>query len=194
MGGPGAGKSTTASALFAKMKRSYYNVELVTEYAKDMVWEERHKIFGEQDYITAQQNKRLRRLIGKVDFAITDSPILLGMCYIPQDYYISCFRQFIWEIFSSYNNLNFYIEREKGYVQIGRNQSASEAMEKDNLMYNVLKTYQVPFHSIAGNEHAEDDIFKVVKAYAKENGIQPVIAAKVADAKHRKQLETESPL
>jgi adenylate kinase family enzyme len=34
-GGPGAGKSTTAAALFAEMKRRGMNVELATEVAED---------------------------------------------------------------------------------------------------------------------------------------------------------------
>jgi predicted ATPase len=50
-GGPGTGKSTTAAALFALMKREGYNVELVTEFAKDLVWTERNKELGDQIYI-----------------------------------------------------------------------------------------------------------------------------------------------
>lgn len=34
-GAPGAGKSTTAAALFALMKLEGYKVELATEHAKD---------------------------------------------------------------------------------------------------------------------------------------------------------------
>lgn len=37
-GSPGSGKSTTAAGLFYKLKTSDYNVELVTEVAKDLVW------------------------------------------------------------------------------------------------------------------------------------------------------------
>jgi ATP:corrinoid adenosyltransferase len=59
--GPCAGKSTTAAGLFYLMKVSGYNVELVTEYAKDMTWEGRHNILGDQLYILAKQNRRLER-------------------------------------------------------------------------------------------------------------------------------------
>ncbi len=37
-GGPGTGKSTSAAGLFFKMKLAQMEVELVTEYAKDLVW------------------------------------------------------------------------------------------------------------------------------------------------------------
>lgn len=54
-GGPGAGKSTTAASLFAEMKKLGKNVELVTEVAKDFVWEERQKTLEIQPYITVKQ-------------------------------------------------------------------------------------------------------------------------------------------
>ena len=38
--GPGTGKSTTAAGLFYKMKSKGYMVELVTEFAKDLVYQE----------------------------------------------------------------------------------------------------------------------------------------------------------
>ena len=38
IGSPGTGKSTLASELFSKMKWQGYDVELVSEYAKELVW------------------------------------------------------------------------------------------------------------------------------------------------------------
>lgn len=51
-GGPGVGKSTTAADLFVAMKKAGYNVELVTEVAKDFVWEDRSTTLTIQPYIT----------------------------------------------------------------------------------------------------------------------------------------------
>lgn len=189
--GPGAGKSTTAAAVFAKLKRSYYNVELTTEYAKDLVWEERHKMFGEQDYILAQQNKRLRRLVGKVDIVVTDSPLLLCLSYIPENYYISSFRQFVWDVFSSYNNLNIYIDREKGYVAHGRNQKPEDALELDDQTLHILQAYKVPFIRVPGNESAEDIIFQHLQAKASAENIKTLKEKKlVDDTIHRKVSRT----
>lgn len=47
-GGPGSGKSTLAAGLFERMKIQGLSVELVTEYAKDMVWERRGNILDDQ--------------------------------------------------------------------------------------------------------------------------------------------------
>ena len=44
-GAPGAGKSTGAAYIFSKLKMSGINVELVTEFAKDKVWEESKAVF-----------------------------------------------------------------------------------------------------------------------------------------------------
>ena len=51
IGAPGSGKTTIATDLFSKMKYLGYNVELVTEYAKELVWEQRHETFKNELYI-----------------------------------------------------------------------------------------------------------------------------------------------
>ena len=61
-GGPGVGKSTTASGLFYEMKKARLEVELVTEYAKDAVWEGRTSLLDDQIYIFAKQQRRISRL------------------------------------------------------------------------------------------------------------------------------------
>lgn len=187
-GGPGCGKSTTSSALFSLMKRAYYNVELVSEYAKDLVWEERLKMFGEQDYIFAQQNKRLRRLIGKVDIAITDSPILLGAIYTPDDYYMPSLKKVLLEAFTSYDNVNYLLRRKKDYVQIGRNQNAEEAKEKDSDIRLLLNACGFEFEPIDGDETAEHAIFAHLSAGLKSRGI---LTAK--EQEHAKLLASIAP-
>ena len=75
------------------MKLEGLNVELVTEYAKDMTWEGRGNILEDQLYMLAKQNRRLSRLQDKVDFAMTDSPLFLGLAYSKPDYFES-FNEF----------------------------------------------------------------------------------------------------
>ena len=106
-GGPGAGKSTTAAGLFYEMKVRDIKCELVTEYAKDMTYEKRTNILSDQLYILAKQNRKLIRLVGEVDYIITDSPLLIGLMYVPVNYYAQ-FSSLVHEIFGSYNNTNFF--------------------------------------------------------------------------------------
>jgi hypothetical protein len=80
--GPGAGKSTTAAAVFAEAKLAGKSIELVTEYVKTWAWRGTtiNQAF-DAPYITAKQLRRESALYGKVDFIVTDSPIGLGAVY-----------------------------------------------------------------------------------------------------------------
>jgi ABC-type oligopeptide transport system ATPase subunit len=110
-GAPGSGKSTTASGLFFLMKINKKKVELVTEFAKELVWEKRENMFGDQVSIFSEQNRRLCRLEDhNIDFAITDSPLPLPVFYQPQNY-LPSFEQMVFEQFHRYNNLNYFLKR-----------------------------------------------------------------------------------
>jgi hypothetical protein len=75
--GPGAGKSTSAAYLYAKLKAQGKRVEMVREYIKDWVWEGRVPSTYDQFYILGKQIRRESSLLGKVDIIITDSPVWL---------------------------------------------------------------------------------------------------------------------
>ena len=50
-GGPGCGKSTTASGIFYELKKRGYECELSPEFAKDKVWEDSLRTLDDQIYI-----------------------------------------------------------------------------------------------------------------------------------------------
>jgi predicted ATPase len=149
-GGPGAGKSTTAAGLFFEMKKRQIEVELVTEYAKDMTWEKRTNVLSDQLYILAKQNRRVQRLAGQVEWVITDSPLLLGLVYKTEGYY-STFDQFVMEVFNSYDNHNFLIGRDFEYQSAGRNQTLEEAKVVDSVMKDLLDNHQVDYQRITND-------------------------------------------
>ena len=155
-GGPGVGKSTTAAGLFYLMKTNDYNVELVTEVAKDYTWENREQCLEDQLYIFAKQNHRLERLKTKVDYVIVDSPLLLGILYTPIDYYNN-YNNIVTDVFNSYDNLNFYINRIKKYQPIGRNQTEEQSNEISIITRDLLKDHS--YFEIDGNEIANLEIF-----------------------------------
>lgn len=162
-GGPGTGKSTTAAGLFHLMKLQSMEVELVTEYAKDLVWSERNTMFTEQDYIFAKQNHRLRRLRGKVDWVVTDSPIILGHFYMPDDFPgKEPFSQFVNEMYDSYDNINIFLTREKAYNPNGRNQTEDEAIELDSRIKIYLATNNISFTTVLANKDAPSMILESI--------------------------------
>ncbi len=148
--GPGAGKSTTAAGLFFEMKKQGYEVELVTEYAKDMTWEERFNVLTDQLYVLAKQNRRIHRLKNKVDWVITDSPILMGLMYAPNNYY-ETFKPFITEVWNSYENVSFLLSRDFDYNPIGRNQTYQEALQIDSQINEFLDTNNIDYHLVTND-------------------------------------------
>lgn len=162
-GAPSSGKSTTAAGLFFLMKREGINCELVTEYAKKLVWEERKLTFNDQLYITSKQNHELEVLNGKVDYAISDSPLMLGIIYARNYRGLSTYEPFVHQLFKSYNNLNFFINRVKPYSPIGRNQTEGESDIVAKEIRNLLIKYEIPFINFNGDDDAPSKIFKVIK-------------------------------
>jgi hypothetical protein len=165
-GGPGIGKSTTAAGVFSLLKLHGVNVELVTEFAKDLVWEGRQKTLKDQYYVCAKQYHRLWRLRDDVDVAITDSPVLLSLIYRT-----SCCPQFhetvIKTFHDTFDNLNYVLVREKPYQPKGRNETEEQAREIDSKAEQMLidnnvkyrKLYESPSGSI--NEVACDILCKL---------------------------------
>ena len=100
-GAPGAGKSTGAAYIFSKLKMKGINVELITEYAKDKVWEETTAVFENQAYIFGKQSFRISRCANKVDAIITDSPLPLSIFYNQN-------KQLYKDNFNKYNFLNIF--------------------------------------------------------------------------------------
>lgn len=159
-GGPGTGKTTSMAGLFSLMKLKAMSVELVTEFAKDLVWGERHNMFTEQDFIFAEQNHRLRRLVGKVDWIITDSPLLLSHIYMPDDYPgKEPFLQFVDEMYDSYDNINILLTRVKEYDANGRNQTEDEARAIDDTIHALLQYNNHRFQRIIADHTAAQAIY-----------------------------------
>lgn len=161
--GPGVGKTTTAAGFFYKMKVNGDNVELVNEYARELIYEGRmdHMMYA-QDHILGEQNRRLHILKDHVDFAITDSPLLLSIVYLPDNYPRS-FVPFVVDLFNQYDNINILLKRGDAPYQAddgGRRQTEEEALVLDRQIENLLDTYSENiFHIFKVTENVVDRIY-----------------------------------
>lgn len=149
--GPGAGKSTAAAYVFSRLKMMGVNAELVTEYAKDKVWEKCDTAFKCQLYVNAKQVFRLSRVNGKVDVMITDSPLLLGAIYSNEKHVIDAA---IGEDRKYTNRLDFFIGRnpKRAYVQAGRHQNFDEAVQLDTEIKTLLEKEKRQFKTVPSTQ------------------------------------------
>lgn len=152
--GPGAGKSTVRAELFALMKKAGMNVEEVTEYAKDVTWEENQVLLSDQLFVLANQNRRLERLRGKVEWVVSDSPLLLGVHYSLPNYLPEHFEALAWEVWNTYENYNFFVNRGDSYSTVGRTQTLKEAIEIDIGIHSLLVDNEVPNFTVQRNTAA----------------------------------------
>lgn len=162
-GGPGSGKSTTAALLFGYLKQRGYNVELVTEYAKELVWEERNRTLGNQVYLLGKQTNRLEMLRGKVDAIITDSPLLLCSIYKHENYPASFDDLVKWQ-YDQYNNLNYFLQRQKDFNPKGRVHNLEESIKIDQDVRDLLEKYDYEYNDLPGNEDGVESLCRQIES------------------------------
>lgn len=141
-GGPGIGKSTLAAQVYAELSKARYNVEYVSEYAKDCIWSGCESLLEDQFYVAAHQNHRIARLEGKVDVVVTDSPALQGIVYRKlwnDTKYSSVLDNLIWECHRKYNRLNFVIPRCHDFINQGRVHDEQQSKQVDQMIVDTLK-------------------------------------------------------
>lgn len=166
-GAPGAGKSTGAAYIFSQLKMAGINAELVTEFAKDKVWEESKAVFENQAYIFGKQYFRISRCASKVDVVVTDSPLLLSVVYNNDPLLGEEFNSLVRKVMNSYNCRNFYLTREKAYNPIGRFQTEEESDKIADVIRGLLDKEKIDYitypGSFAGYDSIVIDILRAVE-------------------------------
>jgi hypothetical protein len=150
--GPGGGKSTNASFLFYLLKAGGKNAELVREYVKDWAWEQRKISTYDQLYFLGKQIRHESMLYGKVDWIVTDSPVMMNLYYAQKYCTVSLSEGVRAATLSFYQqaaedgfkHIHVFLNRTKPYSSEGRYQGEAEAVEIDNEIRVLLKTLKVP--------------------------------------------------
>lgn len=155
---PGAGKSTMAALVFAKLKMLGVNCELVTEFAKDKTWEKNFTALANQVYVYAKQYYRMSRCESQVDVLITDSPLHLAPLYCKDIEMIKPLCEMTKIIRSRYINLDYFIKRVKKYNPIGRNQTEAESDAMVPILKKIVANQEISCKELDGNETSADVI------------------------------------
>lgn len=160
LAGPGCGKSTIAAKLFAALKCEHRSVELCSEYVKSWVWEERRPVDFDQFYFFGKQARREHSLFGKVDFIVTDAPVLLTSYYAqvfgtPEQAVL--FRSMILTYLGmcrehGHIQKNYFLTRTHPYDTTGRFQSEDQAKQIDEELRRYLKELGLPVLDVPASD------------------------------------------
>lgn len=166
-GGPGAGKSTSAAYFYYILKTKGDNVELVREYVKDWAWEKRNITTYDQIYFLGKQVRRESMLYGKVNWIVTDSPVMMNLYYAQRYCSVSLAEGVRAATLSFYRqaaedghkHVHVLLERNKPYISEGRYQTESEAKEIDGGVKRLLDDLKIPYINSTPDE---SELIKIV--------------------------------
>lgn len=168
-GGPGIGKSTLMYQLTGEMKAQGYNVELVMEYAKELVFDNPAALKGEPHPIFEEQHKRIKRLVGNVEYIVCDSPLLLSIIY-PELYGVGDYFYFeaVRDAIDELNNIDIFLLRSGGYNTHGRIQTETEAIDLDDRILNALTDRSLDFSVMDSRDNTVGNIIYLIDELKKE--------------------------
>jgi hypothetical protein len=143
--GSGAGKFACAMLIAAELKKLGIAAEYVPGYAKELVYDNSELLdggFDNQMSILQEQNRRMNRLIGKVDVVVTDSPILQGIMYVEEKQ--AQYAQAAAELYNGYNNFNLFVNRGTIFEKSEAIDCAIKVfLEKNNIYYGTFQHHSI---------------------------------------------------
>ena len=151
------------------MKKRGLEVELVNEYVKKWAWTGRKVGALDQVYIFGKQAKSEHDLYGKVEYIITDSPLLLSPIY--EKYYSSDGESIVEPSVLAHiekagdngvRHINYLIPRTKPFNPKGRFETEETAKEIDRLVEKYLLELDIPFIQLTSVE-SDDKIQEILK-------------------------------
>lgn len=151
-GEPGAGKSTAAMDITARLKRKGINAEYVSEFAKDKVYENNGEVFRHQEYMFGKQSFKMGRVRDKVQVMVVDSPLLLCAVYNNDKTLGELFNKTVLNVFNSYDNRNYLLTRKHTYENEGRFQNEEQAQEVRDQIIKTLDDMNIYYNYATSHE------------------------------------------
>lgn len=190
-GGPGTSKTRVAHAVADALCDKGLAAEYVPSYAKELCWDktdpkaralDRSRAerlldgsYPSQLAILDEQSKRLFRLVGQVDFAVTDSPLPLVSLYMREGEGAERLRRRVAAEFASHDNLNLLVARGEGaYLEAGHNQTRAQALEKDAELEALVEGMGIPVERVAGPAAAASVVARAVELRDELEGVDVV--------------------
>lgn len=186
-GPPSSGKTTAMLGLTYQMKMMGLSVEHTPEFYKDLILEGTDKgDFGGQLLVLGEQNRRLARLVGKNDFAVTDCPLPLIGFYTPEDY-VSGFQEFTQNLYHRYNNVaNYFIIRQHAFESEKRVHDESQSDKIADELQRYLTERDIPFKLMPSGQ---DLVERILADMIQTNIITPEQIASSRNPEYAKKFK-----
>ena len=150
VGGPGTGKSLAAYGVMFFLKLLNMSCEFTGEFAKEKVYEgslrallkSQAKIIGEQDY-------RVARLNGNVDYIISDAPLAISAMHASKE---KPLEEAAYYLFNKTDNYIIFIERDKSieFETNGRLEDEKDSDRKSKILKDNLEARGYNFVTVKG--------------------------------------------
>lgn len=171
VGAPGAGKSTAAWGTAYELKKKHLSVDFVQEVAKDFFY---RGLLGEyiknQSYIVVEQYERLRVLIDKVDYIITDAGLEISALHSSNEDKVV--EDLAWYLRNKVNQITIFIERDEEavtYESENRVESEAESRVFGIKLEKYLQNNNANYIKVVGTDAAIDAAIKAVEEYRKKS-------------------------
>ena len=156
-GGPGIGKSTVAALIFAQLKAEGKSAEIVTEYAKELVYlgiDLTKSNQNLQDQILLEQLRRELVFQDQVDFMVCDSPLLLNSFYNGSDMSLKLAKKNL----RNDDDFHFFLVRSQEHFETqGRSHNEKQSLEIDKKMEQFFKDHKIKYIKIDGDSRSKAD-------------------------------------
>jgi hypothetical protein len=161
-GSSSAGKSSLMADLFNTLKLLGHTVEMCPEIIKQWAWDGIYPNKYDQYFLMGQEIKQQSRLLGKVEFAISDSPVIQNSFY---NWYLNKMDN-LYQPSVDYNCMiledghtivNYFLFRNKPFEDKGRYQTVEESDKIANALYNYLTERNIHPIILEGHDHERTD-------------------------------------
>ena len=168
IGQPGSGKSTMAAGIFHALKKSSWNVELVTEYTKELIFQKDHWSLSDELIVFTEKYTRIKRM-QEVDIVITDSPLINSVIY-GKNQFGETGINFFKEVANSFDSLYFVVEPKTKYIPFGRMPDEELAKQAGDEIIELLNDVRYPKWTVPGDDSAIDGVVKLIEGTATVKG------------------------
>lgn len=168
-GQPGAGKSTIASGVFNLLKRRSWNVELITEYTKELIMQNDQWSLSDELIVFTEKYTRIKRM-EKVDIVITDSPLINSVIY-GKHQFGDIGSVFFENVSKKFDSIYVIVNPVVKYVPIGRMPDEQEAKKSGEDIIKIIKKLSEQVYEVDGDEFGQYNAASIIELEAKKRGL-----------------------